>query len=152
MNMSRIRSESSLEALRADERTQRFKREAGLALLFIALRGVERARCIIRVGWALFKAGCLRKKEWCGRRELLLAKRDRSKMRRRWVYWKERFREEVVKEGKVTGLERMGEIMRRNKQRRWFWRWTRVVRERGLEEVKGDIGKAAAVSLFAKFW
>ena len=120
-------------------------------MLFIAVRGVERAHTIVRVGWKLFESSCSRKREWLARRDLLAVKRRKSQVKRGWEEWKWFCGRHRGREERVRSLERMVTIVNRHKKKVGFKRWVERVKDSLVEGEKRETGKAVAVSLFEKF-
>jgi hypothetical protein len=82
MTMNRLRSDSSMELVRANEKYLALKREAGVALFFVVLKSIKGNVALVELGWRRWKMAFWRGKEMDVRKLTLLHRVEASKVRR----------------------------------------------------------------------
>jgi len=108
MSMRRLRSDSSLELVRQNEKYINLKREAGVALFFVVLKSVKSNVALVDIGWRRWKAVFWRSKEIEKRKEALLSRVFTSKTRRAFRLLAKNSRSVFVANNKEHCLKKVG--------------------------------------------
>jgi hypothetical protein len=150
MNMSRLRSDSSMELVRANEKYLALKREAGVALFFVVLKSVKGNVALVELGWRRWKMAFWRGKEMEVRKEALLHRVEVSKVRRAFNTIARNSRLVLLESHRELCLAKMFRLIGAHAKRKAFDLIHEAVRRRDHKERLVALGRCRAISHFVQ--
>ncbi|GMH84024.1 hypothetical protein TrST_g10468 [Triparma strigata] len=150
MNLSRMRSDSSMEMVKANKRYCDLKREAGMVLMMLSLKNVSSNVTTIFLGWKRLKSQVQGLRDFEKRKACLLCRVRLTEKRRAWAKWNFGVSEMKLAERDEKCLKILWRVLKLHAFRRGFRGLVNNVERWRVWRGDRDIEKCRAVSVFCR--